>query len=477
MTRALRSVVFVLLACGVGATIQFATVGAPDYPSIWILPVTFVAVASAVVATGRSTDRFRLLEYSLVALWFVRLVVIPWLMVGAGGLYLAIEPVPTPGEYRRGILYMAYETVITGAVLAAARAYTRRARTEQRAAISFRQGSYVPQLALVLAGGAALTLGSVRQRFSFFTSSITATARELASSYDASTSTLSSLANLARLAVPGVLITIAVRQYRKKPSLQHPLVAMAGCIVVNLFYISTSRASFFVPLAAAIIVLAIAFPEARTLILTCAGSALVLATVVVTVHKSFAASAQSTLGDTANYLSTYLMGPKEYAMGIRAVHQYGSAVDGRTLFGDLAGNVPFVSSHIDPLNRTSQYYNWTYLGRNVGEGGGFIAPASIQSAFYVGWVLGPFATALGLAPAVFGMRYLQRPDQDPSVSYVAAFAIVMGLLFHTNSFSTIAAFLTFPIIPLLLLARFDLWMTRTKREGGPTHERHSYRAA
>lgn len=476
MTRLVRYVVLGFFACSTIVVIQMLAVGTPTYPSLWILPVTFMAVTTMVLGTGRSLDRFRWLEYSLCALWFTRLVVIPWLMIADQASYSSIGPVPNVREYQQGVIYMAYEVFVTGGVLMLLRAYLRRHKT-QTTSISFRPGSYVPQGVLVMVGGASLIFAGVRDRFSFFTSTITGTAREIVSGYDTSLNSLASLTNLSRFAIPGLLITLAVRAYRRRSSTAYPVLAMAGCVGVNLFYVATSRASFFVPLAAAIIVLALVFPEQRKLILIFAGSTLLLATVVVTQNKSFSASAETNLGDVANYLSTYLMGPKEYAIGIRAVQDFGSSVNGETLFGDIVGNVPFLSGFVDPLNRTSQFYNWAYLGANLGVGGGYIAPASIQSTFYVGSFLGPFATALGLAPAVLGMRYLQRRGQDPSLAYVAAFTVVVALLFHTNTFSTIASFIAFPIVPLIILSTFDTWLSKFLRGDLQRHERHSYSEA
>ena len=476
MTLLLRYCVLVLFTCAGGVAIQALATANPAYPFLWALPATYIIVTAMVLLTGKDSRRFRWLEYAVSALWFVRLVLIPWLMLTAGPKYAAIRPQPAADYYQRGILYMAYEILVTGVVIVLVRAYFWRSHSISHA-VSFRPGSYVPQAVLIVVGGAALVFPAVSERFSFFTSTITGTAREITSSYDASFSSLANLTNLARLAVPGVLITLALKAQRVRPNLAPIVVAMVGCVMVNMVFVVTSRASFFVPLVAATIVLALAFPRWRIFLLVSAGSALLLMTVIVTINKSFAMSPQSTVGDMANYLSTYLMGPREYAIGARAVDLYGSQVNEKTLFGDFLGNIPVASNLVDPLNRTSQFYNWTYLGRNVGVGGGYIAPASIQSAFYVGWFLGPVAPPLGLIPAVLGLRYLQRAQQDPSMSYVAAFAVVVALLYHTNTFSTVVAFLAFPILPLLLLSSLDWRLARSVKEDRRRHERHSYSSA
>lgn len=476
MKRLLDSAAKVCLLLAGAVWIQLLAADDPTYPLLWVLPATFIVATGAVVFASSGSDSFRWLEYSLAALWFVRLVVIPSMMVAAGAEYVAIRPLLSADEYRLGTVYMAYETVVTATVLIIVRALVRPAKGAIDS-ISFRPGSYVPQTVLILVGGAALVFPAVRERFSFFTSTISGTAREIASGYDAGFSAIANLTNLARLAVPGLFITLALKAQGRRPSLAYPVLAMVGCVAVNLFYVATSRASFFVPLVAAIIVLALAFPVGRSLVVVSAGSALILATVVVTQNKSFASSPQSTIGDVANYLSTYLMGPKEYAVGIRAVGLYDSAVTGSTFASDLLGNIPVLSELIDPLNRTSQYFNWTYFGANVGLGGGYIAPASIQGAFYIGWVLGPLVAAAGLIPSVLAVRYLRRPHQDPSLSYVAAFTVVMSLIYHTNSFSTSVAFLAFPILPLLLLASVDRWLAKSMRGDPRQRERHTYRPA
>lgn len=462
MTRGRFALWVSLLSLSVCATIYLLTSSIDTLQELWVLPAGFaVSVTILVVPLGREASA-GFLEYPLVALQFVRLVGIPLLIAAAGGTYLQIPPLLTGSEYGAGCRYMAYEAVTVALILALVRFRARRAdaRAPRERPAVVHAGAQSPQILLILMGAALLVVPEVRGRFTFFTSPITGTAREIASHYDPAFNTLANVANLARIVVPGVLIALAFRSHQKRGNSLLPFLAVLGSVVPNLFFVSTSRASFFVPLVAAIVALCICFPRARSAIVLTAGSGLVAATLIVTINKSFATGSTPALADTADYLSTYLMGPKEYAVGTRTIHQFGDDVNLGTLFNDVVGNVPVVSSFGDPINRTSQLYNWSYLGISTIVGGGMITPASIQGALYLGWLAGPIAALPGLLLAAWGGRYLGRPNQEASASYVAAFALITGLLFYTNSFSTVVAFIAFPLVPLVLLIALDRGLGR-----------------
>ena len=424
---------------------------------LWILPLVYIASSRMILRAKRSVTSGSFVHSLLLGMLSIRFVMVPLMMHLAGtDFYDTLAPVG-PQDYRDAVLFMAYEGLATGVlVLGLTRVFLGgQLQDDVRPPDRMLTRGSLAQAALLMVGFGLLVLPQVRERYSFVTSEISGTARELIASYAAGYDSLASLSNLARMLAPALIITWAVRGYARSRANSYPLIAISLIVLLNLFYVVTSRASFFIPLAASGVALWILLPKARQITALLLGGGLIVATLMVTIQKSFDGGTSATNGWAANYLSTYLMGPQEYAVGLRSVAAYGSITDFGTLLNDLFGNVLGVSSLTDPINRTSQFFNWTYLGRSTIIGGGFIVPATIQALFYVGPILAPIGLVPGLALAFMGQRVAQNRRRSPAAVYLGSFALVAGVLFYANSVSTTLALASFPLLPGILLITFD----------------------
>ena len=429
---------------------------------LWILPLVYIVTSLMILHAKRSFGSDTYVHTLLLGMLSLRFVLLPLMMHAAGtDFYDTIAPV-RPNEYRAAVLFMAYEGIATGLlVLGISRLLTRSHRADQVSdGASIGSSRILWQFAAVLAGFILLLMPEVRERFSFVTAGISGTAREILAGYATGYDSLAAMSNFARMLAPAVVITWAVHGYRRSSSSFYPLLAIIVVVFLNLFYVVTSRASFFIPLAASGMALWLLIPKARQMTVLLLGGGLLLATVAVTIQKSFGDGTTATIGWAANYLSTYLMGPQEYAVGLRSVTTYSSIADLGTFFNDLFGNVIGLSALTDPVNRTTQFFNWTYLGRSSIVGGGFIVPASIQAAFYLGPIWAPLGLVPGLALAMLGQRVAQDSGRSASAVYLGCFALIVGVLFYANSVSTTLALLSFPLIPAMVIITVDSLRSR-----------------
>lgn len=424
---------------------------------LWILPLVYIVTSLTILRAKRSFGSDSYVHTLLLGMLGLRFVLIPLMMHAAGTeFYDTIAPV-RPAEYHAAVFFMAYEGLATGLLVLGLSRLFSRSRQDHQVQEDAPSGNAktILQFAAVLAGFSLLLLPEVRERFSFVTAGISGTAREILAGYAAGYDSLAALSNFARMLAPAVVITWAVHGYRRSSSNFYPFAAIAVVVFLNLFYVVTSRASFFIPLAASGIALWFLIPKARRMTVLLLGGGLLLATVAVTIQKSFGNGTTATIGWAANYLSTYLMGPQEYAVGLRSVATYSSIADLGTLFNDLFGNVVGLSALTDPVNRTTQFFNWTYLGRSSIVGGGFIVPASIQATFYFGPVLAPLGLVPGLALAMLGQRVVLGSRRSASAVYLGCFALTVGVLFYANSVSTTLALVSFPLLPGMLIIAVD----------------------
>ncbi|WP_346008396.1 hypothetical protein [Janibacter terrae] len=441
-------------------SLWLATAGSTIFPSLSWLPLVYLGCTGLVVLTVPGNFGCTVTEILLVGLLFARLVLIPAVMQSAGSeFYTGISSLSS-SDMEAGTQYLAYETIFTTAAFILLRSRligTRKlvSKGSDDGSWLVQPGNFVPYLLLMAVGLGAVMFPQVRERFSFFTTAIEGTAREIVSGYSPAFDGLAALANLARFAAPIAFIAWAIAAYRKSPRAGIPVLASFAIIFVNMFYISTSRASFFIPLVASVLALRVALPREKRMLTRLVGGALIVTTSVVTLRKAGGGGNGSTAAWLADYLSIYLMGPQEYAVGLRSIAAYGTLADRSTLLSDVLGNVPVLSAMAELSNRTSQFYNWSYLGSSSFEGGGFIVPASVQGAFYIGVLLGPLAATLGLALALLGERQLQEGTATAAGLYLAFFAIVTGTIYYTNAVSNLLALVSFPLIPLLVVGSLD----------------------
>lgn len=454
--------------------------GSP-FPNLALLPTTYLVTTAAIVLTVDKAFRYTITERLLVCMLFLRYVLLPIAMQASGEDFYTNLASLTEEEMSAGVRLMAYEGVVAFVVFAILRRlflakHRRRVLDETTSRIS-KPGSQLLYSGLIAIGLATLILPEVRERFSFFSSAIDGTAREIVAGYSPAYDGLAAISNLARFAIPIALIAWAIGSRREAKSMTTVMLACVGIIAANMFYVSTSRASFFIPLLASVFALRIALPEQRRTLTRFMGGALALTTTVVTLRKSLTGGEESSLSWLADYLSIYLMGPQEYAVGLRAVSSYDSSVHSSTFFNDLFGNVPILSGLADLTDRTSQLFNWSYVGSSASEGGAFIVPSSIQGAFYLTHNLGPLAVVFGLFVAVIGERQLLKDELTASNLYLGAFAVVTGVVYYTNSVSNLMALVSFPVVPLLMLGWIDARGSDGLRKTATAKRPHSRSAA
>lgn len=231
--------------------------------------------------------------------------------------------------------------------------------------------------------------------------------------------------------------------------------------VACMFYTSTSRNSILMPGVAYIFVLMKAFPKhAKRLfvILTAFLGAVVL---VMTFYKSFyGGKMTSDMQNLSHYLSTYVMGPKEVAIGFATKTHYGSHIGLRTLWNDIINNVPVLSRFGDSTNITGQYYNWTYYTYRF-IGGGFIIPAVSQGMLHFGIILAPIFEILKVY-ALVKLDTLYDTSEPISAFFYAKVAAYFGLFLACNISASINTFIVWIVIPMIALRLLTL-LTRPRK--------------
>ena len=158
-----------------------------------------------------------------------------------------------------------------------------------------------------------------------------------------------------------------------------------------MFYTNTSRNSILIPGLAFLFLIINVFPKRKKGLLIIIGGSIFVTVASMTIYKSFYSGGVN-LTVLTNYISTYVLGPKEIAIGFEAIIDYGSNVTISTFFNDMFGNVPIISGLTDSTNRTGQFYNYAYYAGRIVSGGGYIIPSYIQGAFYIGKLLAPIFT-------------------------------------------------------------------------------------
>jgi hypothetical protein len=452
MRRVLSQGLLLAIVAAMICSVWVAESAPYPYGWLWVLPLIFIAVALMLYASIRSGEQVYIPDGAIAILAFIRLLLLPTLISQLDDPRYGIGIELPSTYYDRGIAFLAYESLFTTAAYCLLVRRMRHAKKAKNDPRLVSPGINVAHVLLIVVGAATVAMPAVRERYSFFTSSIDATAREIVSGYATEYDVIAQVANLARVAIPGVIAAWALRRYHRNESGSYVTAAAIGAVAVNTFYTATSRASVVIPLLAAVMVLAYLFPKNRVRVLVLAGLGLTAVTAVLTFRKSLDGSDDARLGWYVNYLSTYFLGPREYAIGVRAMERFEDRATLNVLVNDLVGNVPFLSGLIDPLDRTSQFYNWTYLNQTGLEGGGLIVPASVQGAFYAGYILGPMMCTFALVFAARAQNYLLQPNVTAFGAYVACFALVVGSFYFTNAVSNVAALFAFPILPMALLA-------------------------
>lgn len=450
MSAKSRNVMTLLVAGLLVTAVLFALYRFEPYGELWELPV---AVALAVLLTAWSRRRFPSpwlfsdalsLPVVLIRYWLG-----PVLLQLSGREDIGLAPAMGPEYYTDAIRYMVYELSWVTAVYVLGTYWVVRTRHEDNQR-PIPATSGVQTLAVV--GGLSLMLiPAVLHRFTFIASPIELTARELAATYTSSYDTLASVANLARIALPMVVLAWAYRKTQREPRFLYALIALAVCLLANAFYVSTSRASVLLPLAASFLTALVLFPKWRGAVSRLAIVALVVGTVVMTYRKSIEGSDSVDTAWVANYFSIYFLGPQEYAVGFLTRDLFAGDVTLSTLASDLLGNIPILSNLVDPADRTSQLFNWAYLRSDIGVGGGFIVPGSVQGMLHAGTLLGPVVTIVPIALLILLQRWMLKERLDATGTYILLFGMVICCVYYSNSISALMNMVAYLLVPLLVL--------------------------
>lgn len=429
------------------------------FNNLWILPLAFTFsyfYAFNNLLPNEIGDH--ILKYAI----FIRYVFIPLLLILSGPHNYSFGGDIGLDYYNSAILYMSYELIIVAVI------YKKLNRNNFNKGNIKKTNKYTSSeiylfIIIILLGAFTLIIPEIRNRFSFFSSQIGTTARALISTYDSSFNPLFYIANYARFLFPVVCIVVLGKKYSRKPSYWYVIFAMVCCLLPNLFYTVTSRNSIFIPLLASLYTMILVFDRHRKFVLIMIGAMIVMIIGTITISKSIAQD----LGNLgmkwiSNYFSIYFMGPKEYAIGIVSIIEHKDSISIVTFINDIIGNIPILSGFSNLIDRTSQYYNWTYYGRNIGIGGGYIIPNAIQGAFYFGFLLGPLTTVIPLLIFYESKKLIYNNRKNIPLVYIAAYAMCSVALFYSNSFSSILNNIFFMVIPMLLIDKLQHLLLRIR---------------
>jgi hypothetical protein len=442
-------------------SLLFIIYGYEPYKNLWLLPAAYLIVFIFFWRFKRNKEMFSssgdLLFKVAVT---IRYILIPTLMIINGDGDIGFGSAIGIGKHDYAIFYMVYELVIINVIY-----YI----LLKRPNISIIKGSKISSKnnilifkLMVLISIPLLMIPEIRRRYSFFASSIVLTSRQLVSTYDSSYNMLFHIVNYTKIVIPIVIIVFFMKRYMVNPKTKYVVLSIFSSILPNMFYTATSRNSILIPMLAAFFTMLMVFNKHRKLILTIYGGGIVFIISVMTWFKSVSNSSILSIEWLVNYLSIYFLGPKEYAIGLQAIETYGSISTFETLINDIIGNIPGLSSFSNLLDRTSQLYNWTYYGGNIGLGGGYIIPASIQGAFHFGYVLGPLFTSIPLFLIRWSERFRDKNSNNISTVYIANYLMVSVSIYYANSVSSMMNMLFYIAIPLLLLNMIQRLLVRKK---------------
>lgn len=252
--------------------------------------------------------------------------------------------------------------------------------------------------------------------------------------------------------LPVLFATICLRRYRHKENVLWYYMALAALGAGLLFIPGSSRQAVLIPGVAALFFMLRAAPQRarETVVLM---SAALLSTFVVTTALKFGERSGSFL--SANSLNAYFNGPKNLALAMEMIDDYGHLASGRLLFNDIFGNVPGVGA--DLLDRTITYFNFV-IYRGAIDSQDQIVPFSGQVLFHFGWYLVPVPIILvGLVIHLLDQRF--SSSQEPVNSYLLAyFSTIFGMSFMLN-LSIISSYVATTVIPGLIL----IWLASPRK--------------
>lgn len=261
----------------------------------------------------------------------------------------------------------------------------------------------------------------------------------------------------ARIIIPIAAIIYYGRKYRNNPNASYLILPLILVLFSCMFFTKTSRNSIIIPAVAYLFLLSKVFWQQRKKILWVSVSFILLALAFTTLNKSLSGNANRlSLNWGTEYISTYVMGPKEIAIGFVTDELYHPAITIRTFLNDLFANVPLLNKFVDSMDRTGQYYNracYSMYSLDYG-GGGYIIPSSIQGLLYLGLYLGPLLTLVNVFIFCWAdYRFKQSSNllTDFFLIYISAFT---GMFFSVNIFIITTRVIVW-LLPIVLITRLN----------------------
>lgn len=449
--------VFALSLVGAVACFVF---GKP--PLLWAFVIPAMA-APALLLLLSTTQRFSLGDILVSAFSFVRYVVVPT----ANAIWPPAPLFPVQADSHQhdlACLMLAWECLVVLGGYVILRSKLRGSAGLPRRGLD--NPTIVPRIPLISlivvgCGIKALTIWDVRRRFTFFMAAVPNNTREIFTSYDWHNTHWASVAILTRVLVPVLVIGAMVRLSRWRESWLWPAVSLGVLAASVSFYPSYNRANVLIPLVAGICVILTAFPRYRKPLLILGAVAGTMMLGVITLQKTFR-SASAAFSSTSQLLALYGLGPREYAIGMEALHTYGVQATPRTFMNDLFANMPFFVPPMELTDRTTQFYNWTFVHPDLIIGGSFIEPASIQGAFYLGSVLGVLQPLAVICLLVYVESRRCNGSRMSAVQLFASYYATMVLgIYWPNSIGPTLAMLALPVFTLVVADALDSVVTNS----------------
>ena len=421
------------------------------YQRLWLLPLTYMVIFLAFWRFKTGKKMFSSMgDFLFKVSVTIRYLVIPTLIIINGNANYGFGSNIGIKNYDNAILYMVYELLMVSFFYSL---LEKRKKTNLtfKTKISQDNNMFLYKI-LIFIGMALLFLPQVRNRYTFFASTIVKTSREIVASYDGSFDLLFYLTNYAKIAIPIVILVYFNKKYLVNPKISYVIMSIIGTMIPNLFYMATSRNSIFLPMLASFFTMLVIFYKHKKIIYTIYGTGIISIVGMMTWLKSLAGSSSITFDWITNYFSIYFLGPKEYAIGLSSIEIYNKSVTIHTFINDIIGNIPGLSGFSDLLDRTSQYYNWAYYGgSHIGIGGGYIIPSSIQGAFHFGYILGPLMVLIALYTIRWSEKLIKKNSNNISIIYIANYVMSFAALFYANSISSLLNLIFFIILPMLFI--------------------------
>ncbi len=259
---------------------------------------------------------------------------------------------------------------------------------------------------------------------------------------------------IARLLLPVLLVSGFVARYRRTGRRAYYFLTAAVMFLFNLMiFEGTSRNSAIIPGTAVLFFLVKVFPGQRRQSWLLSGALLLTVLIVLTMFKNDLVDGSfAGMSGTAQYLDTYLAGPRNLSIAVLAYQNYASQFNSAMLFNDLFHNVPGLSALSEGDFRTTTLFNIQAYGGGLQRDA--IIPTVGQGLFY----FGPFLAVLLqpillLVVALFDRGYAKSKTLVEAYMYAYFAVACAGYAIHNLSLTM--GLVCGTALPMMLLMRID----------------------